>query len=1118
MQTLEEQKTQQTTLQITGMTCAACANRIEKGLNKLEGVSEATVNFAIEQASVQYNPAKVDLSQIERKIQALGYDTVKETVDFQITGMTCAACATRIEKGLNKMPGVSKANVNLALETARVEFSPFEVSVSDMSRKVDQLGYKAVVKEGQKDTGEQRKKAIRTHQTKLLASVIFSLPLLWAMVGHFSFTSWIWVPELFMNPWFQLAVATPVQFIIGKQFYAGAYKALRNGSANMDVLVALGTSAAYFYSMYLTVQWASDNALHAPDMYYETSAVLITLIVLGKLLEALAKGRSSEAIKTLMGLQAKTALVVREGQEINVPIEEVAAGDVMIVKPGEKVPVDGEVLEGSSSVDESMLTGESLPVEKRQGDPVIGATMNKNGVLRIRATKVGKQTALAQIIKVVEEAQGSKAPIQRIADVISGIFVPIVVGMAVLTFLVWYFGVDSGNFSGALEKAIAVLVIACPCALGLATPTSIMAGSGRAAELGVLFKGGEHLESTQKITTVVLDKTGTVTKGKPELTDVILAGSITEKEFLSLVGAAEKNSEHPLAEAIVAGIQARSISLPPTDTFEAIPGYGIRAVVQGKELSIGTRKLMGMNRVAVEAALEPMIRLEEEGKTVMLVSIDGEYAGLVAVADTIKETSRQAVARMKELGLEVIMITGDNERTAKAIAKQVGIDRVLAEVLPEGKAAEVKKLQQAGRKVAMVGDGINDAPALATADVGMAIGTGTDVAMEAADVTLMRGDLNSIPDAILMSRKTMQNIKENLVWALGYNVIGIPVAASGLLAPWVAGAAMALSSVSVVLNALDLQRVDVYEKTDKGALWMKRILYMFVLVAAVLITFYSTKNYYSPKAADHSAAQTNQGGHEAVKSSGAETGHAHTDGSGHAGETTIKADDVKAVWTIGSGQKPQSKQDTNIRIEFQKDGKPIEEFDISHEQKLHLIIVSKDLSFFNHIHPTYKGKGVFEITTQFPAGGDYKLIADIVPTGGSAMSKMNWTHVEGAPAKQEPVQPDTEFTKAVDGKLITLSFDNLASNKEMNLNFTIKDEKSGTPITNLQPYLGAVGHVVILTEDTEQYLHVHPIDEKASGPDAKFMTTFPKSGVYKIWGQFKHNDKVFTVPFIINVP
>jgi Cu+-exporting ATPase len=806
MSTVESVRSEQTTLQITGMTCAACANRIEKGLTKLDGVSQATVNFTMEQASISYDPGKVDLSKLEQKVQDLGYGTAKQSVELDIGGMTCAACATRIEKGLNKLPGIHKATVNLALETAQVQFSPSNVTIPDMIKKVEQLGYRAKPKEEVKDAGDRRKQDIRKQKRKLLISAILSLPLLWAMVGHFSFTSWIWVPEIFMNPWFQLILATPVQFVIGRQFYIGSYKALRNGSANMDVLVALGTSAAFFYSLYLTLQ-SIGNAHHQVALYYETSSVLITLIIMGKLFEAMAKGRSSEAIKTLMGLQAKTALVIREGQEVSVPVEEVVVGDVFIVKPGEKIPVDGEVIEGVSAVDESMLTGESIPVEKRGGDVVIGAALNKNGVLKIRATKVGKETALSQIIKIVEEAQGSKAPIQRVADVISGIFVPIVVGIAVVTFFIWYFGVDSGNFAGALEKAIAVLVIACPCALGLATPTSIMAGSGRSAELGILFKGGEHLETTHRINTVVLDKTGTVTKGKPELTDIRVAQPFEVNQLLSWIGAAEKNSEHPLADAIVAGIQERGIILPPTESFQAIPGYGIMAVVEGKGVMIGTRKLMAQYSIKAEQAFEEMISLESEGKTAMLVAVDGQYAGMVAVADTIKETSKQAVARMKQLGLEVVMITGDNERTAKAIASQVGIDHVLAEVLPDGKANEVKKLQEAGKKVAMVGDGINDAPALATADIGMAIGTGTDVAMAAADITLMRGDLNSIPDAISMSKKTMVNIKQNLFWALAYNVIGIPIAALGFLAPWLAGAAMALSSVSVVLNALRLQRI-----------------------------------------------------------------------------------------------------------------------------------------------------------------------------------------------------------------------------------------------------------------------------------------------------------------------
>ncbi|MDF2935819.1 MAG: ATPase, partial [Paenibacillaceae bacterium] len=586
-------------------------------------------------------------------------------------------------------------------------------------------------------------------------------------------------------------------------------KALWNGGANMDVLVALGTSAAYFYSVYLTAVWAVDggSAHHMPELYFETSAVLITLILLGKLFEAMAKGRTSEAIRTLMGLQAKTALVIRDGEELQIPIEQVVQGDVLLVKPGEKIPVDAVVLEGSSAVDESMITGESIPVEKLPGHNVIGATINKNGALKVRAVKVGRDTALAQIIRVVEEAQSSKAPIQRVADKISGIFVPVVVGLAAATFLLWYYAVAPGEFAGALEKAIAVLVIACPCALGLATPTSIMAGSGRAAEAGILFKGGEHLEQTGHIDTVVLDKTGTVTHGKPVLTDVIPAAGWQEEELLRLAAAAEKPSEHPLAEAIVRGAEEQGLALPAAGEFAAVPGYGIRAVVEGRRLAVGTRRLLEESGVSFGGAGQEMERLEQAGKTAMLVAVDGVYAGVLAVADTMKESSREAVERLLKLGLTVVMLTGDNKRTAEAIAKQAGIPRVLAEVLPEGKAEEVRKLQQEGRKVAMVGDGINDAPALATADIGMAMGTGTDVAMEAADITLLRGDLNGIADAIYMSRKTMGNIKQNLFWALAYNSLGIPIAAAGFLAPWLAGAAMAMSSVSVVLNALRLQRI-----------------------------------------------------------------------------------------------------------------------------------------------------------------------------------------------------------------------------------------------------------------------------------------------------------------------
>jgi P-type Cu+ transporter len=810
-------KIKEATVPISGMTCAACAIRIEKGLKKLEGVESASVNLALETSTVVYDPEKISLGDIRSRIESLGYGVVSDKAELSITGMTCAACAARIEKGLRKLPGVLEANVNLALETATVEYDAGQVGVNDLIRQVEKLGYQAAAKGDQTDaeTVDRRAEEIDRQTGKFLFSLILSLPLLWAMVGHFSFTSFIWLPEMFMNPWVQLALATPVQFVVGRQFYVGAYKALRNGSANMDVLVALGTSAAYFYSLYLAIRSIGSGA-HMTELYFETSAVLITLILLGKLFEAKAKGRSSQAIRKLMGLKAKTAVVVRDGEELTIPVEDVRPGDIVHVKPGEKVPVDGIVLEGQSAVDESMLTGESVPVDKAAGDAVIGATLNKNGFLKVRATKVGKETALAQIIRVVEEAQGSKAPIQRLADSISGIFVPVVVGIALVTFAVWYLLVTPGDFASALEKGIAVLVIACPCALGLATPTSIMAGSGRAAELGILFKGGEHLETAHKLDTIVLDKTGTVTKGEPELTDVLAYG-MEEAELLALVGAAEKHSEHPLAQAIVKGIADRGVTLTGADSFEAIPGFGIRAAVDGREVLVGTRRLLDRHQIPFDQAAEAMSRLEREGKTAMLVAVDGRLAGLVAVADTIRPTSREAVQRLKAMGLEVVMMTGDNRQTAEAIARQAGIDRVIAEVLPEGKADEVKKLQQQGRRVAMVGDGINDAPALATADIGMAIGTGTDVAMEAADITLMRGDLTGVADAIVMSRKTIRNIKQNLFWAFAYNALGIPVAALGFLAPWLAGAAMAFSSVSVVLNALRLQRVKLESRsTERG--------------------------------------------------------------------------------------------------------------------------------------------------------------------------------------------------------------------------------------------------------------------------------------------------------------
>ncbi|MED1121561.1 copper-exporting P-type ATPase CopA [Bacillus atrophaeus] len=801
---MSEQK--EIALQVSGMTCAACASRIEKGLKRMDGVADAHVNLALETSNVTYNPSETGAAAIKEKIEKLGYGVVTEKAEFQIAGMTCAACANRIEKRLNKTEGVSSAPVNFALETVAVEYNPKEVTINDLKETVAKLGYQLEQKgEADGETESPQKKEQRKQTVRLIFSAILSFPLLWAMVSHFSFTSFIWVPDIFMNPWMQFALATPVQFVIGWPFYTGAYKALRNKSANMDVLVALGTTAAYVYSLYLTIQSLGAHG-HTDGLYYETSAILLTLILLGKRFEAKAKGRSSDAIKKLMKLQAKTATVVREGQEQVIPIEDVMTGDLVYVKPGERIPVDGEVTEGRSAVDESMITGESIPVDKSPGDSVTGATMNANGFLKIKAVNVGKDTALSQIIRVVEEAQGSKAPIQRLADQISGIFVPIVLGIAVITFLIWYFWAAPGDVGEAISKLIAVLVIACPCALGLATPTSIMAGSGRSAEFGILFKGGEHLEKTHRLDTIVLDKTGTVTNGKPVLTDAVAADGFEETELLRLAAAAETGSEHPLGEAIAAGVKEKGIDIPKLTRFEAKIGAGVSAEAAGKTILVGSRRLMESEGVQHEALLSQMSALEGEGKTVMLVSVDGEPAGLVAVADTIKETSREAVKRLMSMGLEVIMMTGDNRKTAEAIAKEAGITRVIAEVRPEQKAEEISRLQQTGSRVAMVGDGINDAPALATADIGMAIGTGTDIAMETADITLIRGDLNSIADAIRMSRLTMKNIKQNLFWALGYNTLGIPIAAFGFLAPWVAGAAMAFSSVSVVLNALRLQR------------------------------------------------------------------------------------------------------------------------------------------------------------------------------------------------------------------------------------------------------------------------------------------------------------------------
>lgn len=792
------------TLQISGMSCASCANRIEKSLGKVQGVDTAIVNFASEKATITYDPAQISLQEVIAKIETLGYDISKDKIDFTVYGMSCASCANRVEKKLQSTVGIYQAVVNFAIEKATVEYNPSELTSQQIKAIVEKLGYHVdpVANDQQRISDVERGEHQLTKKSFLLTlSAVLSFPLLLAMVMH-SFHIMGPVLDFLNNPYWQLLLATPVQFIVGWQFYRGAYTALRNGSANMDVLVALGTSAAYFYSI-------ANVLMGVHELYFETSALLITLILLGKLLEARAKGKTSQAIKSLMGLQAKTARVIRGGLEVDSPIEEVLVGDHIVVKPGEKIPVDGVIIEGTSTVDESMLTGESIPVDKKIGDEVVGATINKFGTFQFKASKVGKDTALAQIVRIVEEAQGSKAPIQRFADVVSGYFVPTVVGIAVATFCVWYFIIDVGNFSRALINFTAVLVIACPCALGLATPTSIMVGTGKGAENGILIKGAEHLENAHRLTAIVLDKTGTITKGEPEVTDIIPLTSLSRLELLEITTRAEKKSEHPLARAIITYGQSQGMTIGDPDTFLAIPGYGVEVLIGSQKILVGTRKLMFENNIVIDDCIAQVTGLEDQGKTVMLIAVDQQMVGLVAVADTVKEHSAEAVAELKKLGIEVWMITGDNERVALNIAQEVGISHVLAEVLPADKQKKVESLKKEGKVVAMAGDGINDAPALAAADVAFAISTGTDVAIAAADITLLHGDLRGIVTAIKLSKATMGNIKQNLFWSLVYNFIGVPIAAAGYLSPVIAGGAMALSSVSVVMNALRLKNFKV---------------------------------------------------------------------------------------------------------------------------------------------------------------------------------------------------------------------------------------------------------------------------------------------------------------------
>jgi Cu+-exporting ATPase len=1187
------QHTQEITFPVTGMTCASCVRRIEKALTKVVGVQEANVNLATEKATVVYDPGTAQPEQFKAAVERAGYGVgelpqaapvaaapatqapTNGEMLLPIEGMTCASCVRRVEKAIAKVPGVQEANVNLATEQAKVIFDPDVADLGGISAAVERAGYKvgplpqpATMPTSSASLSATATEPVDAHEQvrqremddlwrKSLISLVVGLVMMALMYLPLPIDMTLLAPVL-------LIAATVVQFWAGAVFYQAAWAAGKHGGTNMNTLVAIGTSVAYGYSAFVTLWPTLAQRWGFPyHLYYETAVIVIALILLGRYMEARAKKQTSAAIKALMGLQAKTARVIRGGIEQDIPVEAVQVDDLVRVRPGEKVPVDGVIAEGRSTLDESMLTGESLPVEKGPGESVIGATLNKTGSFVFRATKVGKDTTLAQIVRLVEDAQGSKAPMQRLADTISGYFVPIVLVLAALTFFGWLlFGPDP-RLTLAVGTAMAVLIIACPCALGLATPTAIMVGTGKAAELGILIRGGEALEQTRRINTIVLDKTGTLTRGKPAVTAVVPVGAFNESELLRLAAAAEVGSEHPLGEAIVGRARELGLELPKAEGFQSVTGKGITALVGGHELALGNRALMQELGVPLNGLVEQAETLARQGTTPMYVAVGNEGAGLIAVADTLKPESPEAIAQLKALGLDVWMLTGDNRATAEAIAREVGIEHILAEVLPEQKADKVKALQAEGKIVAMVGDGINDAPALAQADLGIAIGTGTDVAMAASDITLIGGDLRTIVTAIALSRKTVGVIKQGLFWAFAYNIVLIPVAMGllypffgVLLSPVLAAAAMAMSSVSVVTNALRLRgfRRPASAQAILHPSWGERIgeyAYLAAIATLAIVVGGAALAFAQP---DHSQMPASHARELTLN---------QNEGLLSPAEAGVSVDLVAPT-------QPQVGEPLSLvyRLQEAVSGAPLTKLVVSHEQLMHLIVVSRDLASFQHIHPQPTTQpGEFAVETSFPTAGEYLLYNEFTRSDGQEILQGDTLTIGAANSVPAALRED-RTPKTVSGVRVSLAGPaSVSAHQPVKFTFTLADAQSGQPLTTLQPYLGAPAHVVILSEDTQTFAHTHgevhsapAHDEAASaahqakpeaqaethgseaethqetsepqsedhqaeahgpasfGPEIEFHHTFPAAGLYKLWGQFRtERGEVMTADFVVRI-